>query len=335
MLRKAMGVARQLAGELPKNVIYPLVVAVVGGVTAGVILLGIGSSGGSDGHLPEQRTFDGTIDLNVTERGGAPIYSSVGNAARTVGRVRDGREVRFVGFCIGKAERSVSTGLPDERWFVLSSRAMMSAADVDGNPPVTLKPTGCVGDRALPQVSELGARLQRGRLILRVQAPGATVVGFAALRPGDKQWRGLGLVVGRNVFSEAAGLAGAMAVLAVVCWDEGVPAYAAEFENYIEELGSLGRASPSLRTVASKTVWRGRKAACARPMMTRHEHPQKQPKSKHSRTPQPSTVSTAPATSVEVRTISPPTNTSPAPNQREPSKTSPESENNAVPAPAE
>lgn len=332
MLRKVIGAARQIAGELPKNFVYPLAVTVVGGVVAGVIL---SNSGGGGGHQTDQRTFDGTIDLNVTERGGAPIYGSVGSDARLVGRVQDGREVRFAGFCIGRAERSVSTGLPDERWFVLSSHSVVSAADVDGNPPVTLKPSGCVGDRVLPQISGLGAHEERRRLILHVQAPGATVVGFAALRPGDKQWHSLGLVVGRHVFSEAAGRTGAMAALAVVCWDEGVPAYAAESGNYIEELGSLGHASSSLRTAASRTVWRGRDVACAPPMMARREHHNKHPKPKHSLTPRPPTISTPPSTTVEVRTITTPTKSSPVSNQKEPGKTSPRNENNAVPAPAE
>jgi hypothetical protein len=333
MLRKVMDAARRFAGESPKNLVYPFLVT----LAAGLALVLIGRLGEGDGHPAKQPTFNGTVDLNVMERGGAPIYDSAGDNARLVGRVQRGHELRFVGFCIGRAERSVSTGLPDERWFMLSSHNVISAADVVGGPPTTFEPSRCAGSRALPQVSGLGARLQRRGLILHVQAPGATLVGFAALEPGDRRWRSLGLAVGHDVYTRSAAWTGAMAVLAVVCWAESIPAYTTGSENYIEELGSLGHASSHLRTAASKTVGRGREAACAPPTAKRPEHPQKRhSKPKPSRIPALPTGPQVSSTTVEVEPIDPQRTTSPAPHPHpEPGETPTESQNNAAPAPPE
>jgi hypothetical protein len=220
-------------------------------------------------HLPAHRSrektdFYGTIDLNVPEGTGAGVYDAANISRHAIGRRKDGHEVHFIGFCIGEAVRSVSTRLPDERWFILPNHTVIAAAQVDGGPPPASPPSKCAGGRKLPNVFGLKAREQAGTLILSAKSPGASLVGFAVRRNRTSRWYGLPLAleVGGK-FSAKAGGPGAMAAIAVVCWDRGEPAHAEEPDEFIDEPVSLGNASRSLRRAASTTISEGARVACA------------------------------------------------------------------------
>jgi hypothetical protein len=220
-------------------------------------------------HLTQQGTaqradFFGAIDANVSEHGGAAVFDAAHTGGHPVGRIRISHQPHFIGYCIGEPVRSVSTQVEDERWFILPSHNVVSAAMVDGGPPSDSQPTHCPGELLGPRSLALSFSVRAGRLILSASAPGATMVGFALRRSEASGWQGLALTGATGgEFSEQAGPPGPYVAIAAACWARGAPAHPTGAREYVEEVLPLGGAPSSLRTAASTTVSEAVHAACS------------------------------------------------------------------------
>ncbi len=252
--------ARTFVGELPKNLIYPVLAAVVGGLAVAYLLGWFTSGHGT------QETFFRVVDGNVGERG-AGVFESASSRGRSVGQIKPGHGRNFVGFCVGESLPNASNGIPDELWFILPDHDLASGAMLDGDQPAGERPMQCAGEHGGPQSPSLAIGTRQGIIVLRAEVAGASLVGFA-VRRASSDWHGLPLATAdrdtRDTFSDQAGRLGRQfAAIAVGCWAPGAPAYADGTQEYAEEIRWPKTASRQLHTAATKTVGEGVSKACS------------------------------------------------------------------------
>jgi hypothetical protein len=317
------GVAPALRGfvdGLPRNVIYPIIVLVLGGLVLAWVQGWLDSGSGA------QKTFLRAVDGNVGEQG-AGVFESASPRGAPVSRVKPGHRQSFIGFCVGESVPSVANGTPDELWFILPNHHVMSGAMLDGDPPTKDQPMHCLGEHAGPQSPSLTISTRRGTIVLRAKAQGASLVGFAVRRT-DSDWKGLPLAAAiKDTFSDQAGrLLGQFAAIAVACWARGAPASVAGNQEYAQEMRWPRTASRQLRTTATETLKTAVNKACSPEEREVHHGSQHHKSSGHATRKSPDTTPvvtvttegpTTPNTSTTSSTASPSGSPSPLETNRE------------------
>lgn len=193
-------------------------------------------------------------------------------------------DVGFAGYCIGQPIVDVTVNTLDSRWFILRAvgplnGGLVASGVIKGNPADGVLPVACAGSRVTAAHVVLAASTSgepAGQLRLHASAPGADIVGFAALGPiagavsPSAQWQQLGFAQSSPEFSIVLNqssaphlVAGDVTVIAVVCFAAGAPTTTEAIT--VIAVTADGSAKSSDGTTSAEPGPEARQAACRYP----------------------------------------------------------------------
>ncbi|MGI5211440.1 helix-turn-helix domain-containing protein [Plantactinospora sp. CA-290183] len=144
----------------------------------------------------------GVVFTGTTYGGGAHVRGGASRDDSLLSTVPPHCTVGFTGFCVGEKVYDNTAGTPDVRWFTLAGGGVVSSAVIHGNPPRTLRPSGCPNGRAVPTALDFSVVVDaagRGAVTLHASGRDLSVVGFStstgggAATAGTRIWRQVAL----------------------------------------------------------------------------------------------------------------------------------------------
>ncbi|GLY97325.1 helix-turn-helix transcriptional regulator [Actinoplanes sp. NBRC 103695] len=173
---------------------------------------------------------------------GVLAYDAASTTAPVAQTIAENCVLGFTGYCVGEKQTDATAHTPDVRWFILTDGSMVPSGRIHGNPPRTVGPTRCRGDRPPPEsltVSITADPLDPESITATASGVHVDIVGFAeqwvdetGKGIGEKPWRQTGFTDEDNFraswSSAAAPATGASqrVIMAVACLGGSAPSAA-------------------------------------------------------------------------------------------------------------